>query len=90
MVTARDVLAMLRELRDLTEIEEGSPQSFKVRAYDNAIGGIESAPGDVTAMSRAELVKLKGVGKSIADKIVELVETGSVAKLEDLRSEYPA
>ena len=80
---------MLWELHRLTTLEEGSPQSFKARAYENAIGGIEGAGADVTSMSKAELTKIKGVGGSTADKILELVETGTVDKLERLRAEYP-
>lgn len=80
---------MLYELAKLTTLEEGSPQSFKVRAYDNARGAIEGAGVDVTAMSKAELTKIKGVGGSTADKILEFVATGQVEKLERLRAEYP-
>src|SRR5690606_38932010 len=88
-VTTRDVLQMLAELARLTTLEEGSPQSFKVRAYENAIAGIEGAGVDVTSMSKAELTKLKGIGGATADKILEFVGTGTVAKLEKLRSAYP-
>ncbi|MDX1450161.1 MAG: helix-hairpin-helix domain-containing protein, partial [Acidimicrobiia bacterium] len=69
----KDVIAMLWELHQLTTLEEGSPQSFKARAYENAIGGIEGAGADVTSMSKSELTKLKGVGGSTADKILEFV-----------------
>jgi DNA polymerase (family X) len=89
MPTNRDVLAMLAELAKLTVLDEESPQSFKVRAYENALHGIEGMTDDVTVMSVAELVKVKGVGKSIAEKIREFVDTGSVAKLEQLRAAYP-
>lgn len=89
MATTRDVLAMLSELVTLTTLEEGSPQSFKVRAYENARLGLESQSGDVTQMSTAELTKIKGVGKATASKIRELVETGRVAKLEALRAQFP-
>lgn len=89
MTTTRDVLAMLSELVTLTTLEEESPQSFKVRAYENARLGIESDGGDVTAMSMAELVKIKGVGKATASKVRELVDTGRVAKLDTLRAKFP-
>lgn len=88
-VNTRDVLAMLEELRTLTVLDEGSPQSFKARAYENAALGIESVAGDVTTMSKAELTAIKGVGGSTADKILEFVETGRVDKLERLREQYP-
>ncbi len=88
-MTTRDVLEMLSELASLTTLAEGSPQSFKVRAYENARGAIEGAGVDVTTMSKSELVEIKGVGGSTADKILEFVATGKVAKLEQLRAVYP-
>ena len=89
MTTTRDVMAMLDELVALTTLEEESPQAFKVRAYENAMLAIEGHGGDVTIMSVGELLELKGVGKATATKIRELVDTGSVAKLETLRETYP-
>ncbi len=80
---------MLSELVTLTTLEEESPQSFKVRAYENARLGIEADGRDVTTMTVAELTKIKGVGKATASKIVELVSTGEVAKLSMLRDKYP-
>lgn len=80
---------MLAELAKLTALEEGSPQAFKVRAYENAMAGIEGHPGDIDGLPKADLVKIKGVGSSTADKILELANTGSVSKLEALRDKYP-
>ena len=81
---------MLAELARLTSLDEGSPQSFKVRAYENAIHGIEGYPGNVAGLDQKELVSIKGVGGSIAARIIEFIETGSVAKLDELRIKYPA
>ena len=89
MATTRDVLEMLSELARLTTLEEGSPQSFKVRAYENARAAIEASGRDVTQMSKAELMSIKGVGGATADKILEFVATGKVDKLERLRAAYP-
>ncbi len=88
-VNTRDVIAMLWELHALTVLDEGSPQSFKARAYENAVHGIEGAGVDVTTLTKTELTKLKGVGGSTADKILELVSSGKVDKVERLRKEYP-
>ncbi len=71
-------------------LEEGSPQAFRVRAYDNAIQGLETATGDVASFTEAELVAIKGVGKSTAQKIHEFVDSGTITKLELLRKKYPA
>jgi len=89
VATTRDVLEMLSELARLTTLEEGSPQSFKVRAYENARAAIEASGRDVTQMSKAELMSIKGVGGATADKILEFVATGKVDKLERLRAAYP-
>ena len=81
---------MLAELARLTSLDEGSPQSFKVRAYENAIHGIEGYPGNIAGLDQKELVAIKGVGGSIATRIREFIDTGSVVKLDELRLKYPA
>lgn len=80
---------MLVELARLTALDEASPQAFKVRAYEAALHGIEGYPGDISTADKKELISIKGVGNSTADKILELASTGEVAKLESLRKEYP-
>lgn len=82
-------MAMLAELIELTTLEEESPQSFKVRAYENALAGIEGYTGELALMSTTELVGIKGVGRSTAEKIREFCDTGRVGKLEELRARYP-
>jgi DNA polymerase (family 10) len=89
MASNADVTAMLDEFITLTTLEEESPQSFKVRAYENAKLGIEAHGDDITQLTAAQLTKIKGVGKSTASKIREYLETGTVAKLETLRQAYP-
>lgn len=89
MISNARILGMLAELARLTTIDEGSTQSFKVRAYENAIHGIEGYAGNIASLDQADLVGIKGVGASIAARIAEYVETGTVAKLDELRGKYP-
>jgi DNA polymerase (family 10) len=89
MATRLEVLRVLAELAKLTALDEGSPQAFRVRAYENALHGIEGYPGELDGLSKKELTEIKGVGGSTADKIMEFQSTGTVAKLEALRQEYP-
>ncbi len=89
MVNSRDVLAMLDELALLTGLDEGSPQSFKVRAYEKAKLSLEADGRDLTALTMKELTSIDGVGKATASKIRELIDHGAVEKLETLRSTYP-
>jgi DNA polymerase (family 10) len=90
MVDAKqDILEMLRELAELTMLEEGDPQSFRVRAYESAAQGVAAQSTDLAKLSAKELEKIDGVGKSTAAKIRELLETGKVEKLDGLRRRHP-
>jgi DNA polymerase (family X) len=88
--TKQDVLDMLRELAELTMLDEGDPQSFRVRAYESAAHAIEAQATDLGRLTMAELQKIDGVGKSTSSKIRELYEAGKVARLEELRAKFPA
>jgi DNA polymerase (family 10) len=86
----QDVLDMLKELAELTTLDEGDPQSFRVRAYENASHGIGAFAGDLAALDLKGLQAIENVGKSTAEKIRELLVSGRVAKLEGLRAKHPA
>jgi DNA polymerase (family 10) len=88
--TKQDVLDMLRELAELTMLEEGDPQSFRVRAYETAAQAIAAQATDLGRLTPKELQQIHGIGKSTAAKIRELLETGRVEKLEGLRQKHPA
>lgn len=81
---------MLRELAELTMLDEGDPQSFRVRAYESASQAISAQATDLGRLTEKELQKIQGIGKSTAAKIRELIETGRVEKLEGLRKKHPA
>src|SRR5262249_33008975 len=87
--TKQDVLDMLRELAELTMLEEGDPQSFPVRAYESAARAMAAQASDLGKLTAKELQKIEGIGKSTADKIRQLIETGKVEKLETLRKKHP-
>lgn len=89
-VSKHDVLEMLRELAELTLLEEGDPQSFRIRAYESAAQAVAAHGSDLAKLSDKELQKLPGIGKSTAAKIRELFETGRVEKVDALRKKHPA
>src|ERR1700722_6654335 len=88
--TKQDVLDMLRELAELTVLDEGNPQSFRARAYEGAAQAIAATGTDLGQLSTKELLGLPGIGKSTAAKIRELETTGKVGRLEELRAKHPA
>jgi DNA polymerase (family X) len=88
--TNDEVARLLAELAVLTELDEGSPQAFRVRAYQNAQRAVAQLSRDVAELSAAELADVRGIGKSIASRIREYVDTGTIGKLEALREKHPA
>jgi DNA polymerase (family 10) len=83
------LLGLFRELVQLTILDEGSPNAFRVRAYENALDAIATHRGHLEALSEKELVAIDGIGKSTAKKIREFFETGTITKLEELRKKFP-
>ena len=80
---------VLDKIATLLELKGENP--FKIRAYTNAARSIETFGGNLGDLKNEEaLEKIPGIGKAIAAKIKELVETGSLRFFEDLRSEFPA
>jgi len=83
-----DVAAALREIADLLEFRGDEP--FKVRAYRKAATALEMLPEPVTALAeQGALTRVPGIGKAIAAKITELLTTGQIAYLEELRQAVP-
>ncbi|MEE8332145.1 MAG: DNA polymerase/3'-5' exonuclease PolX [Acidimicrobiia bacterium] len=87
--TNADVVRMLNEMTLLMKLEEGNPQAFRVRAYENAAASVKDLRSPIAGMTEAEMVALKGIGKSTATKIREYLDTGSFARLDELRKAYP-
>lgn len=77
------------ELAELTKLEDQNPQSFRARAYESASRSLRELQPDVTTLTKMELVGLKGIGKSTAEKVAEFVERGGIEKLDRLRSAFP-
>jgi DNA polymerase (family 10) len=87
--TKQDVLDMLRDLAELTLLDEQDPNSFRVRAYEGAAQAITQHATDLGQLTLKELKKIPGIGTSTAEKIRELLEFGEVQKLKQLRQKYP-
>lgn len=84
-----DIAETLSQMADLLEIEGGNP--FRVRAYRNAARTIGDMPKSVAAMvaEGADLSELPGIGVSIAHKIQEMVKTGHLAQLDEIKKRLP-
>jgi len=88
-VTNAEIARVFDEVADLLEINgEGF---FRVRAYRNASRVIRdlSTPLSVTAKEPGALEKLPGIGKDLAGRIRELLETGELGLRDDLEAKLP-
>jgi DNA polymerase (family 10) len=85
--TNTDVARCLREIRTLMEF--AGEDYFRFMAYERAADAVSNAPPIADLMSAGELTSLPGVGKSIAEKIAEIVRSGTCEYLEELRTKYP-
>jgi DNA polymerase (family 10) len=85
----QEVATIFRDIASILEIKRGNP--FRIRAYEKAALNIESLTGDIAAIAeRKELEKIPGVGKDLAGKIEEILNTGTCSHLEELKKEIPA
>lgn len=82
------VAEALYEIADLLEFTGGD--LFKVRAYRKAAEAVGLLPEQAADLVGAgHLTRVPGIGKAIAAKIAELVETGRIGYLEELRQSVP-
>ena len=74
-------------LAKLYELHEENP--FKVRSYSSAYQVIRRMDEDLTLLGEAELLQIKGIGKAVAGKILELLSTGQINALEEVKAKTP-
>lgn len=72
----------LKLLAQLMELHEENP--FKIKSVANASFKIDKLPVQLSAQPLTTIDQIDGIGKSIAAKIVELLETGTLQELEDI------
>ncbi|MCA9224124.1 MAG: DNA polymerase/3'-5' exonuclease PolX, partial [Planctomycetales bacterium] len=77
-------------LADLLEFQGAN--SFRVRAYRNSARAIRDYHESIAALCETDpkrLESIDGIGESTAHKCVELVQTGSLKQLDELRAKVP-
>ena len=82
------IAQILYEIADLLELKG---VEFKPRAYRRAARSIEELDKDIVELSKdGKLQEIPGVGQAIAKKVVEIVRSGDLNYLKQLREEFPA
>jgi DNA polymerase (family 10) len=86
--TNDEVAALLQEYADLIAITGG--EAYRARVYEKAARAIGGHHADVATLDAKGLREIPGVGRSIAEKVIEYLRTGSVSAVEELRAKIPA
>ncbi len=88
-MTNQDVAEKLREVYNLMQL--AGENRFRAIAFDRAAQTIEGLNEEITKrIEEGTLTDIKGIGKSIAEDIKALQETGTMPVLESLKEKVPA
>jgi DNA polymerase (family 10) len=84
-----EIAAALEELGVLYELD--GAVRYRVLAYSTAAKAIRESPVSVEELSRTgRATEIPGVGKTLAEKIAALLETGEIPAAAKLKAKFPA
>ena len=79
------ILEILEKLRQKSQADK---EPFKARAYATVIKNLKASDKEVTKIE--DIKDIKGIGKSIYDKIQEILNTGELKQVEKYNEEIEA
>jgi len=88
MMTTEDIADSLELTAKLMELQNENP--FKVKAINSAAYKLGKTRLDLVGLTVEELTKMDGIGKSLAEKIIEFTTNGITKELRDLIANTPA
>ena len=81
-----DVARIFDEIADILELKDEN--RFRIRSYRRAARVVRDMPDDVKSLSEAgELMSVQGIGSSLAEKIEEILKTGTCRYCEELKQD---
>jgi DNA polymerase (family 10) len=84
----KEISGILDEMGTLLELKGENP--FKSRAFHNASRALDGVTGDLrTMVESGSLLEVKGIGKSIAEIVADLVRKGKSKEYDSLRTSIP-
>ncbi len=93
MENNRRISEIFDEIADMLSVADTATARFEVRAYRKAaetIGSLQQPVEEIYGSGGVDaLMRLPGIGKGLASKIAEFLNTGKVAKYDRLKRAYP-
>jgi len=84
----QEIAALFAEFADILEIRDENP--FRINSYRRTARTIGDMTEDVAVLAeRGELQEYPGIGNATAEKIVEYLTTGKIAKYEQAKEGIP-
>lgn len=84
----QQLATLFRSIADLLSTQRANP--YRVRAYRRAADALVAAEEDIAAVAqRNGLEDIDGIGKDLAAKIREYLETGTIRAYEELKTPLP-
>lgn len=84
----QEIAGVLDQMSDMLQIVGAN--RFKINAFVNAAEAVRTLSQPISNVAaEGDLTEIQGVGKSIAEHIREMLETGTFADLEKLKEEVP-
>lgn len=78
-MTNKEIANTFQFLANIMELHNENP--FKIRSYSSAYITLRKYPTPLSELSLEELSSIKGIGKAISEKTIELLQTGQMAAL---------
>lgn len=79
-----DQFSLLAKLMDMH-----GENSFRSRTYSSAAFAIEKVTQPLAEMPEDKLITVKGIGDSVAKKVIEILRTGKLGALEEIVAKTP-
>jgi DNA polymerase (family 10) len=84
----QQIATIFNEIAELLELK--GENIFRIRAYRRAAQNLDGLAQDVSMLTEDELTAIPGIGKDLGGKVREYLETGAIAKHEELKKDIPA
>ena len=82
------VAEIFKDIARILEIK--GENHFRIRAYEKAGQNIDSFPDDVELLAKEDKLKdIPGIGKDLEEKMREIISTGRLKYLDELKKEIP-
>jgi DNA polymerase (family X) len=79
-----DQLSLLSKLMDIH-----GENTFKSKSYSGAAFAIEKLPQQIATVAPDKIFQIKGIGESVGQKVLELINTGELQVLKELIAQTP-